>query len=361
MKPSPELKARRAKLLVSLDAARLDALLVSSPANIRYLSGFTGSNALLLVTSGHSWLLTDPRYTIQASQESDCKTTIVNGPLLKKVHPILTRQRIRNLGYEPGHLTVESFHWLVDELPKSTRVKPGGGLVEQLRLIKSRREIEAIRGAVQLNSKALDRALARLKSGWSERRLAAELDHSMLTFGADGPAFETIVASGPRSALPHARPTNAPIKPGQLCLIDMGARYAGYCSDMTRIASLGPVPARWQRLHRAVLEAQLAAVAAVRPGAACGEIDKAARTVLESHKVDTFFVHSTGHGLGLEIHEPPRVARKQPALLAEGMVITIEPGVYLEGKGGIRIEDTVLVTKDGCEVLTPTAKEILVR
>lgn len=261
MKSSPELKSRRAALLASLQSAHLDAILVSHPVNIRYLSGFTGSNSLLLITARQSWLLTDPRYTIQASKESDCRARIVNGPLIPKLGPLLNK--VRNLGYEASHLSVGAFNSLLGLLPKRTKVKPADGLIERLRLVKSPREVAAIRAAVLLNSKAFDKAVRRLKPGWTERRLAAELDAQMIALGADRPAFDTIVASGPRSALPHARPTAAPIKPKQLCLIDMGAQLAAYCSDMTRMVSLGSPAPRWRHLHQAVLEAQLAALAAV--------------------------------------------------------------------------------------------------
>jgi Xaa-Pro aminopeptidase len=190
-----------------------------------------------------------------------------------------------------------------------------------------------------------------------ERDLAAEIDFRMRRLGAEKPSFETIVAAGERSALPHAHPTGAILKQGQLVLIDMGAFQEGYASDMTRMLFLGEPGARVRRLYRAVLEAQLAAIDAVRPGVTAARVDRAARDVLKAYKLERAFVHSTGHGLGLEIHELPRIGKKDKTPLAAGMAITIEPGVYLEGVGGIRIEDTVLVTRTGCEVLTPTSKE----
>jgi Xaa-Pro aminopeptidase len=193
-----------------------------------------------------------------------------------------------------------------------------------------------------------------------ERDLAAEIDYQMRRLGAEKPSFETIVAGGERSALPHAHPTGAVLKPGQPVLIDMGAFQDGYASDMTRMLFLGAPGARVRRLYRAVLEAQLAAIDAVRLGVAAARVDRAARDVLKAFKLDRAFVHSTGHGLGLEIHESPRIGKKDKTRLAAGMAITIEPGVYLEGTGGIRIEDTVVVTPGGCEVLTPTSKELRV-
>jgi len=355
-----ELAERRARLVSRFDKARVDALLVSSPVNIRYLSGFTGSSALLVVAARRSVILTDPRYTLRVVQESDCKAKIVPGSPFARLSPIAKQLGIRRLGYEASRLTMASYRTVRENLPRTVRLKPADGMVEDLRLIKCKSEIAAIRQSVELNSKAFTAAMNRLRPGWTERRLASELDGQMLRLGAEKPAFDTIVASGPRTALPHARPSDTPIREGKLILVDMGAQVGGFMSDMTRMASMGDPGRRWRRLHEAVKEAQLAGIDAVREGVTAAHVDRATRRVLKSHKVETYFVHSTGHGLGLEIHEPPRLARKERTLLRAGMVITIEPGIYLEGRGGIRIEDTVLVTKAGCEILTPTPKEMLV-
>jgi len=226
--------------------------------------------------------------------------------------------------------------------------------------VKSTPEIVAIKRSVQLNSAALEETLRHFKSSMTELDLAAEIGYRMRRLGADGEAFETIVASGERSALPHARPTNHPIQQDQLLLVDMGATVAGYASDMTRTHAVGKVTAKTRRMYRAVLESQLAAIDAVKPGVSCSAVDRTARNVLRTHGLDRLFVHSTGHGLGLEIHEAPRLGRKERTKLEPGMTITIEPGVYAEGIAGIRIEDTVVVTSRGCEVLTPTEKEMVV-
>ncbi len=350
---------RRQKALALLTERMLDALVVSSPANIRYLSGFTGSNGLLLLTPGKSWILTDPRYAIQVTQESDCTPKVVRGELPPQLAPLLKLHRWA-IGYDSAHMTVKDFDSLAAILPRKSTLKPAPGLVESLRCIKSTDEIAAIRAAVLLNSKAFQNSLKRVKPGLSERDLAAEIDHQMLRLGAEKPAFETIVASGIRTALPHARPTSALLGANALVLVDMGAQAEGYSSDMTRMLFLGRPSAKVKHLHRAVLQAQLAAIDAVGPGVPVATVDKAARGVLKSLHLEQYFVHSTGHGLGLEIHEPPRISQKDQAVLLEGMAITIEPGVYLEGSGGIRIEDTVLVTRTGAEILTPTPKELLV-
>jgi Xaa-Pro aminopeptidase len=233
------------------------------------------------------------------------------------------------------------------------------GWVEELRQIKSAEEIARIRRSVDTNSRAFEQAVARMRPGMKEQDLAAELEYRMRRLGAEKPSFETIVAGGVRSALPHAQPTAAPLRDG-LVVVDMGAIQEGYCSDMTRMLFLGKPSARVKRAYRAVLEAQLAAVDAVHAGARTARVDAAARNVLKGYGLDKAFIHSTGHGLGLEIHEPPRIGKRDKTTLQAGMAITIEPGVYIEGFGGIRIEDTVVVTEHGCEILTPTAKELRV-
>ena len=225
-------------------------------------------------------------------------------------------------------------------------------------MIKDEGEIALIRTAVNLNSRALELALKRFKPGMTETALAAEIDYQSRKLGADGPAFDTIVAAGIRAALPHAHPGAAKIGPGML-LIDMGAFWQGYASDMTRMVHVGPADAHYKKAYRAVLEAQLAGVAAVRPGATAAAVDRATRRTLKQHGLEREFVHSTGHGLGLEIHEGPRLGKSDKTKLEMGMTITIEPGIYIEGWGGIRIEDTVLVTANGCEILTPTSKDLV--
>jgi Xaa-Pro aminopeptidase len=226
--------------------------------------------------------------------------------------------------------------------------------------VKSPTEIERIRRSVETNSKAFEQAVARVRPGMKEQDLAADLEYRMRRLGAEKPSFETIVAGGVRSALPHAQPTAARFRAGELIVVDMGALQEGYCSDMTRMLYLGAPTAKVKRTYKAVLEAQLAGIDAVRAGVRTAAVDAATRNVLKGYGLDGAFIHSTGHGLGLEIHEPPRLGKRDKGRLKAGMAITIEPGVYLEGFGGIRIEDTVLVTEKGCEILTPTGKELRV-
>lgn len=353
-------RARAADLLSCLPpgSPKLDALLISSLHNIRYLTGFTGSNAaLLLYPDARATLLTDPRYTVQASQQATCRVRIAKGPLTKAILQELTRSRARSIGVEADHLTFSQFQGISQGLPARTELYPQSQWIERLRMIKDEGEITAIRAAVTSNSAALEAALAGFRPGMTESELAAEIDYHNRKLGAEAPAFDTIVAAGPRAALPHAHPGSSPINPGML-LIDMGAFRDGYASDMTRMAHVGRPSPKYKRAYRAVLEAQLAAIQVVKPGVTAGAVDAAARRTLRQHGLEKEFIHSTGHGLGLEIHEPPRLGRRDKTRLEAGMAITIEPGVYIEGWGGIRIEDTILVTETGCEVLTPTSKEL---
>ena len=355
-----EFDARRAAVASGLAARKLDALLVSFSANLRYLTGFTGSNGNLLVTAGQAVLFTDPRYQIQAGQEVSCPVKIAKGPLVLDIAAAIARLRLRRIGYEPARMTCDWFDSLNARLPWKASLQPVSGWIEELRTIKSAQERELIRRSVETNSRAFEQTVARVRAGMKEQDLAAELEYRMRRLGAEKPAFDTIVAAGRRSALPHAQPTQARLRPGGLVVVDMGAIQDGYCSDMTRMLFLGAPAARVKRTYRAVLEAQLAAIDAVRAGVTTAHVDRQARRVLKTYGLERAFVHSTGHGLGLEIHEPPRIGKRDKGRLQAGMAVTIEPGVYLEGFGGIRIEDTVVVTASGCEILTPTNKELRV-
>ena len=358
MIPKSDLAARRKTIAERFSS--VDALVVSALPNIRYLAGFTGSNALLvLVKDGASTLFTDPRYTIQASDESDCKVVVAKGPLMTAVSKLISRKRWKKVAFEETRISFVQYEHLKDAVAAKTDLVPMADVAGEDRMVKSAAEIELIRRSVQTNSRAFEKALTRVRPAMTENDMAAEIEYQMRRFGAEGVAFESIVAAGPRSALPHARPTGERLGANRLLLFDVGALRDGYCSDMTRVVHLGPQSAKAKKLYKAVLQAQLAAVDAVRAGVKAGAVDRAARNVLKAHGLEQAFVHSTGHGLGLEIHEPPRLGRKDETRLQAGMVITIEPGAYVEGFGGVRIEDTVVVTEKGCEVLTPTSKELL--
>ena len=359
---SAEFSLRRDTVAAGLAGRKLDALLVAFSPNLRYLTGFTGSNGNLLITPDRAILFTDPRYTMQAANETACQVRVAKGPLTAAVSAAIGRMKLRRIGYEPARMTCDVLESLQSKLPMRAALEPvkdpAEGWIEELRTVKSPDEIERIRRSVETNSRAFEQAVARVKPGMRESDLAAELEYRMRRSGAEKPSFETIVAGGARSAWPHAQPTASRLKPGDLTIVDMGAMQDGYASDMTRMLFLGTPDAKVKRAYRAVLEAQLAAIDTVRPGVKASAVDAAARDVLKSYDLDRAFVHSTGHGLGLEIHEAPRIGKRSKAKLQAGMAITIEPGVYLEGFGGIRIEDTVIVTETGCQVLTPTSKEL---
>ena len=351
---------RRAAVAAALPARKLDCLLVAFSPNLRYLSGFTGSNGALLILAGRSVLFTDPRYQTQAAQESTCKIRISKGPLVMDLLATLAKTGVKRIGYEPARMTCDTFQSIQSRLPMRASLEPVTGWIEEMRMLKSAAEIALIRRSVATNSRAFEQTVARVKPGMRECDLATELEYRMRRLGAEKPSFETIVAAGVRSALPHAQPTAARLSPGDLVVVDMGAFQEGYASDMTRMLSVGAPNAKVKRMYRAVLEAQLAAIDAVRPGVTTVSVDAAARRVLAGYGLDHCFIHSTGHGLGLEIHEPPRLGKRDRHRLRPGMAITIEPGAYIEGFGGVRIEDTVLVTETGCEILTPTPKDLRV-
>jgi len=338
---------------------KIDALLVSAAPNVRYLSGFTGDNGLLLLTPQSQTLFTDPRFTIQAAEECTCEVSIVTKtPLDHAALQAIRRKRLKRVGFEASRMLYDVHQRITKSLPRGVTLKPIGPVVDRLRMVKSDDEIARIRRSVLTNSEAFERATRSIKAGARESAIAAELEYQMRRLGAEKAAFETIVAVGSRSALPHAQPTSRKLANDELLLIDMGACQDGYMSDMTRVLFCGRPSRRVRNMYNAVLKAQLAAIDAVRPGVTAAHVDRAARRVLDAEGLGKEFVHSTGHGLGLEIHEGPRLGRRDKTKLEAGMAITIEPGAYVRDFGGIRIEDTVLVTKTGCEVLTPTSKEL---
>lgn len=279
------------------------------------------------------------------------------GPLFKAAGGWLKKRKTPRCGYDDTHLTCAQFEALKDQGPAGLRWDAAGGLIEELRAVKDTTEIDQIRKAGHLTAAALQEVIPQLRAGVCESDLAAELEYLMRRKGADGAAFETIVASGPRSALPHARASAKHLANGELVILDLGAILAGYAADMTRTLYLGDPGPRVRKLYRAVVDAQEEAVRALKAGVRAGRVDAAARRVLKLRKLAKYFTHSTGHGVGLDVHERPRVARGDKTRLESGSVVTAEPGIYLEGWGGIRVEDTVLVGRDGPEILTPAPKD----
>ena len=406
--------ARQKRLAEALREQGLDGLLVTHLANVRYLCGFTGTAGVLLFLAGggnHSGrsddrrshggrnddrrshggrgdgargasrrgghkavFFTDGRYDQQAHEEvRSARVVIGRRQAFVEACEGANKARIGVLGFEAEHLSYQAYKQLgqmmngknsssykpLAQARGKTRLKPAFGLIEELRVIKDASEISQIRASVLLAASLFQTALSVIKPGVSESQVAGELELQARRAGAEKMSFDTIVAAGVRSALPHGRASSQAVPAEGFIILDYGVILGGYCSDMTRTVHAGPVSRAHRGMYNAVREAQTASVAAVRPGVETGEVDRAGRELLKEAGFEAYFTHSTGHGVGIEIHEPPRVARGQTQKLAPGMVITIEPGIYIPEEGGVRIEDMVLVTETGHEILTPTTKELI--
>ena len=353
--------SRQRELQDELADRRLDALVVTHLPNVRYLCGFTGSAGILLVGPKKTIFITDGRYTEQAHEQvQGAKIVIGKGPALDEMAKQIGRLKPTSIGIEAEHMTVEQRSRFSKVLPKKTKLRETSGMVERLRTIKDPEELEAIREAVNLGAELFEVVLKAIRPGVRESEVAAELEYAARSRGAEGMSFETIVAAGARSALPHGVASQAVIPERGFVVLDYGVILAGYCSDQTRTVHVGKPTSDARKWYESVLEANLAGIEAVKAGVTAGKVDKATRDVLRRNKLDRYFTHSTGHGVGLEIHEMPRLGRNQAERLQTGMVVTIEPGIYVAGKGGIRIEDMVTVTEHGCEVLTPVSKDLVV-
>jgi Xaa-Pro aminopeptidase len=351
---------RRHMLTSGFSGAKIDSLLITSPTNWYYLTGFTGESGALVVSRKATTLITDGRFMVQSRAEvSGGRIVQQKGSLFESVGRFLKETRARRVGFDPSQLTVEQLHSFRRAAGARVRWIPAPGRVESLRMRKDATELAQMRLAANLASELVQSAIKLLKPGIREFEVGAEIEYQMRKRGASGPAFETIVAFGERTALPHARPTAKRLRKNALVVLDLGAILGHYCSDITRTVYVGRAPKRVRTWYQAVLEAQKAAIETARSGAACGDVDGAARQVLAGHRLDHLFVHSTGHGLGLEVHEDPRVARGQKRRLEPGNVITIEPGVYSAGIGGIRIEDDVAIHAGRTEVLTRAPRDLI--
>ncbi|HXM62201.1 MAG TPA: Xaa-Pro peptidase family protein [Terriglobales bacterium] len=360
-------KARLRKLQTDFDGNALDALLVTHLPNIRYLCGFTGTSGVLVILETGSVFFTDGRYSEQARAEvKGSRIVIARKPPLAAAAEWLAenrnkagRKKSRGLGIESEHLTVAARSQLASLLRHDFRLRETRGLVERARMVKDADEIALLRTAALLGASLFDRALEVIRPGVTENEVAAEMEYAARRAGAEQMSFPTIVAAGKRSALPHGRASAAAIPSRGFVVCDFGVILTGYCSDRTRTVHVGRPTSEARSVYEAVREAQAAAIETVKPGVNVAAIDQAAHKLLKQRGLERHFTHSTGHGVGLEIHEPPRIASGQTEILRPGMVITIEPGVYIAGSGGVRIEDMVVVTEDGCEVLAPTSKELI--
>ena len=351
---------RRRALVSKLREAKLDCLLIGHPANWFYLTGFTGESGALVVSRKETVLVTDGRFSVQGREEtSGVRIVLQKGSLFESVGQFLKGTPWRRVGFDPTQITVSQLEGLRKATGTRLRWVAAPGMVEALRTRKDAAELAQMRKAAILAGEVVQGAIGLLKPGIREFEVAAEIEYQMRKKGASGPAFETIVAFGSRAALPHARPTGKRLRKNELVVLDLGVILGHYCSDITRTVHIGKASLRIRTWYKAVLEAQTAAIAAVRNDASCSDVDAAARQVLTGYRLDHLFVHSTGHGLGLEVHEDPRVARGQKKRLEPGNVITIEPGVYAEGIGGIRIEDDVAVHADRTEILTRIPRDFI--
>ncbi|MEM8945526.1 MAG: Xaa-Pro peptidase family protein [Planctomycetota bacterium] len=351
---------RRDKLISMLRREKQEALLVTNPTNVSYLTGFTGEDSYLLVTLGQCIVLSDQRFTTQLEEECPDLTFEIRGPgrkMLSSVADLLKRLKIRAVGIEANSMTVALHNALQSALERCDLL-PTDGLIEQLRMIKDRSEIDRTRNACNIARRTFEVVRASLTPEMTEQQVAADLEYQARRFGGKCMSFPSIVAVGHRAALPHASPTDQRLGAGDFVLIDWGVNEGQYASDLTRILVTGKILPKLRKIYGIVLKAQLAGIRAIRPGVTAGAVDRAARSVIEKAGFGKHFGHSLGHGTGLEVHEAPRLGSGQSTVLKAGMIVTVEPGIYLPGWGGVRIEDDVLVTRGGYEVLTSVPKEL---
>ena len=354
---------RIVKLREILLHKKLDALLVTNPVNRNYLSGFTGSTAFLVVTLRSALFVTDSRYTEQAKKEVgrefelfEIKST---KEYYKTISDIVKKDKVKLLAIESRNLVLSQYETLKKYLP-GKELNGQTGLVEELREIKTEEELIRIRKAVDIAERAFQKTLKSIKPGVSENDIAGELEYNMRLLGAEGPAFSTIVASGERGAMPHGIASEKKINKGELIVIDFGAIYKGYCSDLTRTVGLGIINNLFKNRYKVVYEAQKRAISSIRSGAILSVPDKKARNYLKKHRMEKYFTHGLGHGIGMEVHEKPSISIKMKGLFKSGMVVTAEPGIYFKGEAGIRIENDIIVNDKGCEILGNDQQRLVV-
>jgi Xaa-Pro aminopeptidase len=374
--PSEALKHRQQIVRDALSTRGLDALIVTALPNVLYLTNFTGSTAIAVLTAGGVYFITDFRYVTALADArgtpSECpglELVVVDGSYDATLASVLASSGIARAGFEAAHLTVSRHSWLTAALEKESRPElvATEGMVEAARVRKDSHEIATLREAAVRLSEVANGVFEEVRRGRTEREVALAIDMRIRRAGFTKPAFDTIVAAGPNAALPHARPGERRLTEGDLVVLDFGGVYDSYCVDLTRTVSVGPADARARQVYDAVRDAHREAIAAVAPGRSRFAIDGAARDTLSRHGLGEAFGHGTGHGLGIEVHEDPRISKRRPDVdagvtdeaVAAGMVFTIEPGAYLPGWGGVRIEDDVLVTNDGVEVLTDVTTELI--
>ncbi|QLG39597.1 Xaa-Pro peptidase family protein [Paenibacillus sp. FSL W7-1088] len=348
------------KLREAMHKHELTAMLITNPINRRYMTGFTGSAGYVLITEQEAYLLTDFRYMTQAPQQAKGFTVVEHGPKpLESVRELLASANIKQVGFEQDHVTYGT-HTAYAEALQSIELKAVSGIVEQLRMFKDEDEIAVMQRAADLADATFSHVLQFAKAGMTEREVDLEMEFFMRKHGATSSSFDTIVASGERSAMPHGVASGKVIGQNELITFDFGALLDGYCSDLTRTIATGtPVP-ELRKIYDIVLEAQLHTLANLKPGMTGREADALARDIIAGHGYGEQFGHSTGHGLGMEVHEAPRLSKLSDDVLKPGMVVTVEPGIYIDGLGGVRIEDDVVITETGIHILTNSDKKFTV-
>lgn len=340
-----------------MDAAGTGAVIVLKPENLAYLSGFEGSTGMLLITKNTAHLLVDFRYLEQAKAQAVNYTIVqIEQPLSETLRRLILELKLETIGFERDFVTFEQYEIWVGKLGDAAEFIPLPDLTLKLRMLKTQEELDCIRKAAEIADTAFLEILPLLKPGIQEREVAVELEYAMRKKGAQALAFEIIIAAGPRSSLPHGTATERKFQNGDLVIVDFGAVWKGYCSDCTRTVSIGSATPKQKEIYAVVQRAQEAALQILRPGVMAAEVDKAAREVISGSGYGDYFGHSLGHGVGRVVHEEPNLAARDQTVLEPGMVVTVEPGIYLPGWGGVRIEDLVVITDTGCEVLTHCPK-----
>ncbi len=352
------LKHRRSRLTPFFERDSLGCIIIQHTPNIRYLSGFTGSEASLVITPERVWFISDSRYTLQAESEVYGCELIESGKRLEAIVDLQSRFNWGRIGFEACHTSVASHAEMLSALLGAELV-PLGADLDLIRNCKDASELDALETAAVLASEAMKRVLPLLKPGVVESEIALALEFEMRRSGAEGRGFDFIVASGERGAMPHGRASSRVIRKGEFVTLDYGLVLAGYHSDETITVSVGGPDLRQQEVYDTVLAAHDMAISAIRPGASCRDVDAVARDYIASRGFGSYFGHGLGHGVGLEIHEKPVLSPRSDAILEEGMVVTVEPGIYIPEWGGVRIEDTVAVTAEGCRLLTSFPKEMI--
>lgn len=346
------------KLRIQMSEKNLEAVVVLSPYNRRYLSGFTGSSGSLLVTNNKALLITDFRYIQQANNQSkDFEVVDQEGPMIEKINQLIHEEKISNIGVETDLITYNQYEALNTG---NVTLKSIDGLIEKIRMIKDDYEIEQIQKAADIADETFEHILKWVKPGMTENEVNNEMEMFMRKKGATCSSFDTIVASGVRGALPHGVASDKVIEEGDMITLDFGALYNGYVSDITRTFAVGEPKEEMKKIYNIVLEAQVQALQQIKPGMTGKEADTIARDIIKSYGYGEKFGHSLGHGIGLEVHEGPGLSQNSNVVLEENMCITLEPGIYVDGLGGVRIEDDVLVTKNGLQRFTKSTKDLII-